>query len=149
MKNKYVPNSLSEYLGESKSITLKRKYGERPTITAGTQAPLRNQVLSYVAENASVSKIDLKKFIIGLKEGGSTPAAANMFIKRNGKYFVTENKGGMTYFKLSDLGQRLMRQFAAPSPIVTDAPITADPENTSVVSESEGIKNKLHRRFKK
>lgn len=111
MSKNYVPKTLTEFITESRSIPLKRKYGERPAITAGANAPIRNQVLSYVAESGSVSKIDLKKFIVGLREGGSTPAAANMFIKRNAKYFVTENKNGVTYFKLSDLGQRLVNQF--------------------------------------
>lgn len=108
MNTNYVSKTLNEFMNESKSITLKRKYGERPTISAGTNAPLRNQVLSYVAESGSVSKIDLKKFILGLKEEGSTPAAANMFIKRNAKYFITESRNGITYFKLSNLGQRLV-----------------------------------------
>lgn len=111
MSKNYVPRTLTEFITESKSIPLKRKYGERPAITAGTNAPIRNQVLSYVAESGSVSKIDLKKFIVGLKEGGATPAAANMFIKRNAKYFITESKNGVTYFKLSNLGQRLVNQF--------------------------------------
>jgi len=111
MKKMYVPKTLSDFITESKSIPLKRKYGERPAVTAGTNAPLRNQVLSFVAESGSVSKIDLKKFIIGLKEGGSTPAAANMFIKRNAKYFMTESRNGVTYFKLSNLGKRLVNQF--------------------------------------
>lgn len=132
MSKTYVPDSLSEYLGESKSITLKRKYGERPTITAGTQAPLRNQVLSFVAENVSVSKLDLKRFIVGLKEGGSTPAAANMFIKRNARFFITESKNGITYFKLSNLGQRLVSKYSQPSPII-----------------SESKSNPLNKRFRK
>jgi hypothetical protein len=111
MKKQYVPKTLSEYLGESNSITLKRKYGERMPITAGTNAPLRNQVLSFVAESGSVSKRDLKQYILGLKEGGSTIAAANMFIKRNAKYFLMESRNGVTYFKLSNLGKRLVNQF--------------------------------------
>ena len=111
MKKSYVPKTLTEYLTESKSIPLKRKYGERPAITAGTNAPLRNQVLSFVSESGTVSKRDLKQFIMGLKEGGSTVAAANMFIKRNSQYFVTELKEGVTYFKLSNLGKRLVNQF--------------------------------------
>ena len=111
MKKMYVPKTLNEFLNESKSITLKRKYGERQPIVVGTNAPLRNQVLSFVAENASVSKRDLKQYIIGLKEGGATVASANMFIKRNSKYFITENKNGITYFKLSPIGQRLVNQF--------------------------------------
>jgi len=126
MKNQYVPKTLTEFLTESKSITLKRKYGERPTITAGTNAPLRNQVLSFVAESGTVDKRELKAFILGLKEdGAATVAAANMFLKRNAKYFITESRDGITYFKLSNLGHRLVSQFI--------------PEETANVSES--VKN--------
>jgi hypothetical protein len=103
MKKTYVPKTLNEFLSESKSIPLKRKYGERPAVIAGANAPLRNQVLSFVAESGSVSKRELKQFILGLKEGGSTVAAANMFIKRNSQYFITENKGDVTYFRLSNI----------------------------------------------
>ena len=113
MKKQYVPRTLTEFISESNSITLKRKYtSERPAITVGANAPLRNQVLSFVAENASVSKSDLKQYILGLREGGATVASANMFIKRNARYFVTESLNGVTYFKLSNLGQRLVNQFA-------------------------------------
>lgn len=110
-KSKYVSSSLNEYIGESKTITLKRKYGERAPVTVGTNAPIRNQVLSYVAESGTISKTDLKKYILGLREGGVSVAAANMFIKRNAKYFVTENVDGTTYFKLSNLGKRLVNRF--------------------------------------
>lgn len=41
-KSKYVSSSLNEYIGESKTITLKRKYGERAPVTVGTNAPIRN-----------------------------------------------------------------------------------------------------------
>jgi len=127
MKNQYVSKTLNEFLGESNSITLKRKYGERPTVTAGANAPLRNQVLSFVAENRSVSKADLKRFILGLREGGSTVAAANMFIKRNARYFVAESRDGVTYFKLSNLGQRLIdRSF--PSKLSVPLTESADDE---------------------
>lgn len=134
MKKQYVPKTLTEFLSESKSIPLKRKYGERPTIFAGTNAPLRNQVLSFVAESGSVSKIELKKFILGLKEGGSTPAAANMFLKRNARYFVAESRNGITRFKLSNLGQRLVNRFA---PGV----------NTSLSESDENQKRKLSEVF--
>lgn len=110
MRKNYVPRTLGEFLGESKSITLKRKYGERPAVNVGTNAPLRNQVLSFIAESGSVSKTELKKFIIGLKES-STPVAANMFISRNAQYFITESKNGNTMFRLSNLGARLVDQF--------------------------------------
>jgi hypothetical protein len=136
MSKTYVSRTLNDFLSESKSITLKRKYGERPTITAGTNAPLRNQVLCYVAESDTVDKRDLKAFILGLKEdGAATVAAANMFLKRNAKYFITESKGGVTYFKLSNLGRRLVNQFV--------------PTQETNVSESAtaNVRRKLNERF--
>lgn len=132
MSKNYVPRSLNEFLKESTSIPLKRKYGERPAITAGINAPIRNRVLSFVAESQVVTKRDLKQFIIGLKEGGATVASANMFITRNAKYFITESRNGTTYFKLSNLGKRLINQFA--------------PQANSNVSESENpINARYHR----
>jgi len=141
MKNQYVPKTLSEFLGESNSITLKRKYGERPNITAGTHAPLRNQVLSFVSESGSVSKRDLKQYIMGLKEGGSTVAAANMFIKRNARYFLSENKNGITYFKLSNLGKRLVNQFMPMQDMnVSESFLKAKKKLSSLVEESKKAK---------
>ena len=69
MKQNYVPITLDQYLNESKTITLKRGYGERKPVVVGSNAPIRNQILAYVAENQSVSKGDLKRFIAGLNEG--------------------------------------------------------------------------------
>ena len=108
MKKQYVPVTLDAYLNESKSITLKRKYGERQPVVVGVNAPLRNQVLAFVSEGKKVSKVELKKFIAGLNEASKNPvAAATMWIKRNAKFFITENKNGVTYFKLSTIGKRL------------------------------------------
>ncbi|MEK0337325.1 MAG: hypothetical protein QQN41_07820 [Nitrosopumilus sp.] len=108
MKKQYVQTTLQSFLSESRSITLKRGYGERKPVVVGAKAPLRNQILSFVSESKKVSKIELKKFIAGLNETSKNPvAAANMWIKRNAKFFVTENKNGITYFKLSTIGQRL------------------------------------------
>jgi len=113
MKRSYVPVTLDAYLNESKTITLKRGYGERQPVVVGTTAPLRNQVLSFVAESQRVTKTDLKKFIAGLNEGSKNPiASANMWLQRNSKFFVTESKNGITYFKLSSIGQRLANRFA-------------------------------------
>jgi hypothetical protein len=108
MKRQYVPITLDAFLNESKTITLKRKYGEREPVVVGSNAPLRNQVLAYVAESARVSKTDLKKFIAGLNEGSRNPiASANMWLMRNSKFFLTESKNGVTYYKLSPIGKRL------------------------------------------
>ncbi len=106
-KNVYAPTSLDSFINESKTITLKRSYGGQPSVTVGSKAPVRNQIISYVAEGRRVAKSDLRKFISGLNEGKSKPAAANMWLKRNSKFFITENKNGITYYKLSKIGQRL------------------------------------------
>jgi len=108
MKKQYVQVTLDAYLNESKSITLKRGYGERKPVVVGAQAPLRNQILAFVSESQKVSKFELKRFIAGLNETSKNPvAAANMWIKRNAKFFIIENKSGVTYFKLSKIGKRL------------------------------------------
>ena len=137
MKKKYVPKTLNEFLSETKTITLKRKYGERPTVTVGTNAPIRNQVLSYVAESGAVSKPDLKKYILGLREGGVSVAAANMFIKRNAKYFITENKDGITYYKLSNLGKRLVNRFVPAENADVSESVKTAREKLSMILESK------------
>ena len=111
----YVPTTLDQYINESKSITLKRGYRGQNPVVVGANAPVRNQILSYVAEGVKVGASDLKKFIAGLNETNANPsAAANMWLRRNGKYFITESKGGKTFFKLSTLGQRLVNSFSSP-----------------------------------
>lgn len=114
MKKSYVATNLGQYLNEQKSITLTRKYGEKKPVVVGSRAPLRNQVLSYVAENQKVSRIKLKKFIAGLNEDSKNPnAAANMWLKRNMKFFVAEQKQGITVYKLSKLGEKLLERMTA------------------------------------
>ena len=108
-KQNYVPTTLGQYLNENRSITLTRKYGGKDPVVVGSRAPLRNKVLSFVSENVKVSKINLKKFIAGLNETSKNPvAAANMWLKRNQKFFVTENKNGIVSYKLSKLGEKLI-----------------------------------------
>ena len=106
-KQSYVPTTLGQYLNENRSITLTRQYGDKDAVVVGSRAPLRNQVLAYVMENAKVTRAQLKKFISGLNEGGAKPAATNMWLKRNEKFFITESKGGVTTYKLSKIGQKL------------------------------------------
>ena len=110
MKKSYVPITLDNYLNESRSIMLKRGYGERKPVVVGTNAPVRNQILSFVKESMRVSHVDLKKFIAGLNENNANPnAAATMWLKRNSQYFIAENKNGKTFYKLSNIGERLLR----------------------------------------
>ena len=110
MKNQYVPTTLGEFINESKTITLKRGYGDKQPVVVGSAAPLRNQVLSFVAESKRVSRNELRQFIAGLNENNS-PAATTMWLKRNAQYFIAESKNGVTYYKLSTVGQRLANRF--------------------------------------
>jgi len=126
MKKQYVPVTLQDFINESKTMTLKRGYGERKSVVVGSVAPLRNQVLSFVAESVKVSRNELRKFISGLNETNS-PAATSMWLKRNAQYFITESKNGITYYKLSTVGQRLANRFSTI-------------ENTEV---SEGFRERL------
>jgi len=122
MKQTYVPVTLDQYLNESKTITLKRGYGERQPVVVGSNAPIRNQILAYVAENQRVPKGDLKRFIAGLNEGSRNPnASAIMWLKRNSQFFVTESRDGQTFFKLSPVGKRLADRFVQ---LPASAPLT-------------------------
>jgi hypothetical protein len=109
-----APTTLNEFLNEQKSVTLTRKYGEKNPVVVGTRAPVRNQILSFVAENQQISRIKLKRFIAGLNEGSKNPnAAANMWLKRNSKFFIAEEKSGITVYKLSKLGHKLLERMSA------------------------------------
>jgi len=133
MKKNYVPTTLDTFLSESKSILLKRGYGNRTPVVVGTNAPLRDKILSFVSEsNGKVTGVQLKKFIAGLNETSRNPvAAANMWLKRNNKFFITENKGGITYVKLSSIGQRLANRLI----------------NSNQLSESEKNFRKINEEF--
>ena len=122
MKN-YVPVTLDQYVNESSSITLKRGYRGKNPVVVGANAPIRNQVLAYVNESRRVSSADLKRFVAGLNETNANPnAAATMWLRRNGKFFVTESRNGHTYFKLSTLGRRLVNRFSPSNVNEMEAP---------------------------
>jgi hypothetical protein len=133
MKKNYVPTTLDAFLNESKSIMLKRGYGTNTPVVVGTNAPLRDKILSFVSEsNGKVTGVQLKKFIAGLNETSRNPvAAANMWLKRNNKFFITENKGGITYVKLSSIGQRLASRLI----------------NSNQLSENKQIRKKIDEEF--
>ena len=120
---------------ESNSIPLKRKYGENPAIMANANAPLRNKVLSFIYENKMVNKTNLKKFIMNINEGKSNLSSANMFLIRNNKYFIVESKGGETFYKLSNIGKKLINQFSS--------------YNDINISESKNPLNRLYEKYNK
>lgn len=114
MAKNYVSVTLDQYVNESNSITLKRGYKDRTPVVVGASAPIRNQVLSYVAEGKKISSSDLKRFVAGLNETNSNPnAAATMWLRRNSKFFVSENVQGRTFYKLSIIGKRLVNSFGS------------------------------------
>ena len=131
MKRKsYVPTTLGQYLNENKSITLTRKYGEKQPVVVGSRAPMRNAVLSFVSENAKVSRVSLKRFIAGLNETSKNPAAAaNMWLKRNQRFFESTTASGVTTYKLSKLGEKLVH--------------VIQPQTTGALSEETKIKSRL------
>ena len=146
MERNYVPTTLDQYLSESKTITLKRGYGEKKPVVVGSNAPIRNQILAYVAENQRVSKGDLKRFIAGLNEGSRNPnASAIMWLKRNSQFFVMESKAGNTFFKLSPVGIRLTSRFVAPmgSPVsLTEKKKEKKDDNFDFVDTKKGYPRK-------
>ena len=112
MKRKYVATSIEEFLNESKTLTLKRSYGGKAPVVVSAKAPIRNQVLSFVSESeGKVSRREIKRFIAGLNETNKSPnAAANVWLKRNAKFFEVFESNGETYYKLSKIGKRLITQ---------------------------------------
>jgi len=140
----YVPVTLDQYLNESKTITLKRGYGENKPVVVGSSAPIRNQILAYVAENQRVPKGDLKRFIAGLNEGSRNPnASAIMWLKRNAQFFVMESKEGQTFFKLSPIGKRLADRFVnVPSPALTEKKKEGKKDDYDFVDTKKGYPRK-------
>lgn len=109
MGRKYVPTTLDDFLNENRQINLKRGYRGNPGINVNAKAPLRDRILTYVAENEGITSKELKKYIAGLNETSKKPlSAANMWLKRNDKFFeVNENDGTV---RLSTVGKRLVNR---------------------------------------
>jgi len=104
----YVATTLDQFLNENRNITLTRKYGSKEPVVVSSKAPIRNQVLQYVAENVKVTKNALKRFMESLNENNSKPASISMWMKRNEQYFISETKNNVTTYKLSALGKKLV-----------------------------------------
>jgi len=111
MKN-YVSTTLQEFLNENlgKNIIIKRKYGDNGSIIVGTNAPLRNKTLCYINENKKVSKKNIKDFMMDISENKASESSISMWLKRNYKYFITEQKNDTIFYRLSDLGKRLVEK---------------------------------------
>jgi hypothetical protein len=117
-KTGYVPTTLDSFINESQTINLKRGYRGQPGVSVGTNAPARDRILQFVAESKTVSRKQLKGFIAGLNETSKNPiAAANMWMKRNGKFFIAESKNGSEMFKLSTVGKRLVNRLTKNAPV--------------------------------
>ena len=93
------------------SFLYKRKYKDNDSIVVKTRSPKRDRILKFVNENKRVSLKQLRRFILGLNENSSSPAATtSMWIKRNKQFFIFENRNGREIIKLSNLGRRTLEK---------------------------------------
>lgn len=89
-------------------IVSKRKYGDYPTEIVSTEAPVRNRILSFVAEKNTVTKTQLREFMETVSEDlGRIPSSS--WISQNKHYFdISKNNEGETTYKLSNRGRRVL-----------------------------------------
>ena len=100
-----LDNNINE---AGRHIVSKRKYREYPAETISTEAPVRNRILSFVAEKKIVTKSQLREYMETLSEDLGKQPASN-WISRNSHYFrIGENSEGETTYKLSRRGERVL-----------------------------------------
>lgn len=104
--NEKLVQSFDEYLNEG-HIVVKRKYTQsHPEKKVGSKAPIREKVLSFLAEKGSVSKDQMMDFIGGLNEESGGKTSRKWLNKNTHLVNVTEKNGTKTY-TLTKLGKRL------------------------------------------
>jgi predicted transcriptional regulator len=104
--NEKLVQSFEEYVNEG-HIVLKRKYtNAHPEKKVGSKAPIREKILSFVAENGSVSKEQMMEFISGLNEESGGKTSRKWLNKNTHLVTVTEKNGTKTY-SLTRMGKKL------------------------------------------
>lgn len=106
---------LTESLNEGRrNVILKRKYTENyPAVGAGSYAPVREKILSFVVEKGgSVSKEEIKEFISSVNEDGEDININGAWLRQNKKYLKRESKGGETKYSITNLGTRYLKSKA-------------------------------------
>jgi len=100
---------LPEKLEEIKTIQVKRKYREYDSISVGANAPVRHNILGFIAEKGQCTKDELIEFINSKNEESGSKTNAN-WIKRNSHYIKEFTKDGCVCCKLSKLGERVVKK---------------------------------------
>tara|TARA_Y100001937_G_C7134006_1_gene338995 strand:- start:1012 stop:1515 length:504 start_codon:yes stop_codon:yes gene_type:complete len=94
---------------ERKTLQVKRKYGKYDSIKVGANAPVRNNILGFIAEKGYCTKQELRDFIYSKNEDSGSRTSMNWFTK-NASYIKEFKKDGIICCKLSKLGQRVINK---------------------------------------
>lgn len=101
--------NLPEKIDERKTLQVKRKYGQYDSIKVGANAPVRNNILGFIAEKGHCTKQELKEFIQSKNEDSGSRTSMSWFNK-NSSYIKEFTKDGVICCKLSKLGQRVINK---------------------------------------
>ena len=98
--------SFDEFIAEGK-LTFKRKYTEsHPELTVGDIAPVREKIISFVAEKGGVTVNELKEFINLMNEEIGSKTTYD-WVRKNGKYFNKRGLGENQVISLSAVGKKV------------------------------------------
>ena len=100
--------SYKYFLNERRTIQVKRKYGQYASTVVGANAPVRQKILGFISEKGSCCKSDLMEFIKSTNEDSGRKTNPQ-WLKNNAKYLQTFEKDGEVHYKLSKLGQRVVK----------------------------------------
>lgn len=106
---------LTESLNEGRrNVIVKRKYTDNyPAVGVGSYAPVREKILSFVAENGGRVTLDeIKEFISSVNEDGEDININGAWLRQNKKYLKRESKGGETKYSITNLGTRYLKSKA-------------------------------------
>ena len=98
--------SFDEFVSEG-HIVVKRKYtNSHPEKKFGSKAPIREKILSFLAERGNVSRDEMMQFINGLNEetGGST---SRKWLNKNTHLVAVIKKENEKTYSLTKLGKKL------------------------------------------
>ena len=98
--------TFDEFLSEG-HIVVKRKYTDaHPEKKVGNKAPIREKILSFLAEQGKVNKDQMMEFINGLNEesGGNT---SRKWLNKNTHLVNVTKKGDEKIYSLTKLGRKL------------------------------------------
>jgi hypothetical protein len=96
-------------ISEAKKISVKRKYtNAHPSIDIQKYAPVRERVLSFIGERGKVSRKQILEFLRGMNEEQGKKTSMR-WVQRNSKYIKEYEINGTKNYKLTALGERVLR----------------------------------------